>query len=248
MPKLVSALALIAVIALSAAYAAVRLLGQRPTLPVPGLIHRSKVDDSGHTRGIVQVDLMRQIMASQKGSSVPGLEPGVLVKSQDHPLLDSPAPPLALRDASGKTWKLDEEVSRGPVVVVFYLGSSCMACMTHLVELEQAMPSFRDRGARVLAVSDDTPETSRERGRKFGELELPLLSDTGHAASFAYGVWTPLPGADKLAGRELHGTFIIDGRGLIRWAHLGDRPFTNIEALLAEVDRVNGLYTSGGRS
>ncbi len=46
----------------------------------------------------------------------------------------------------GKTWNLGEEVSNGPVVVVFYLGSTCMACVTHLVELDVAMSRFDKRG------------------------------------------------------------------------------------------------------
>ena len=48
-------------------------------------------------------------------------------------------------------------------MVVFYLGQSCMACVTHLVELDFAMSQFRERGARVLAISGDSPEFSRQR-------------------------------------------------------------------------------------
>ena len=119
------------------------------------------------------------------------------------------------------------------MVVVFYLGFTCIACVTHLVELERAMPRFRERGAEVWAVSADSPDFSRERMRRFGNFRIPLLSDSGHAVALAYGVWKPLPGGDKDDGEALHGTFIVDRGGSIRWVYIGDRPFANIDALLA---------------
>jgi peroxiredoxin Q/BCP len=242
MRRLISASALFAVIALSGAWAGWSLIRQRPTRPVAGSFHRSTVDGSGHTRGIVQVALMRQLMADQEHSTLPVIAPGgeasPRVPSQDHPLLDRPAPPFVLEDARGKTWKLGETSSEGPVVVVFYLGSTCMACVTHLVELDFAMPRFRERRAQVLAVSADTPEFSRERTHKFGDFQIPLLSDADHATAVSYGVWKPIPGAGKDDGESLHATFVVDGVGSIRWAHVGNRPFTDVDALLAALDQL----------
>ena len=87
-----------------------------------------------------------------------------------------------LKDVWGKTWDLSAEVRAGPVVIVFYLGSTCMACVTHLTELDVAISRFRTRGVLVLAVSGDTPEFSLERIRKYGDFQIPLLSDAGRAA------------------------------------------------------------------
>ncbi len=244
MKKLAYASALIAVIALSAAWTGLMVYRQRPALPVAGLLHRSTVDPTvdraGHTRGIVQVDLMRQIMAD-RARAVPAAaeqedKARHRVPSQTHPLLGRPAPALVLEDATGKTRDLGARASNGPVVVVFYLGFTCIACVTHLVELERAMPRFRERGAEVWAVSADSPSFSRERMRRFGDFQIPLLSDSGHGVALAYGVWKPLPGGDKDDGEALHGTFIVDRGGLIRWVHIGDRPFANIDALLAALD------------
>ena len=71
---------------------------------------------------------------------------------------------------------------------------------------------------------------------RFGNFQIPLLSDSGHAVALAYGVWKPLPGGDKDDGEALHGTFIVDRGGSIRWVYIGDRPFDNIDALLAALD------------
>ncbi len=240
--KVLAALALIAVVVVSVAWTGWKLYGQRPVRPVVGSFHRSKVDGSGHTRGIVQVDLMRRIMEgkarSVPPSNVPGGEDARVVPTQEHPLFGHRAPALVLRDTSGKTWDLGAEVSDGPVVVVFYLGSTCVACVTHMVELDAAMSRFRASGTRVIAVSGDAPEFSLERIHRFGGFQIPLLSDPDHATALAYGVWKPLPGADKDDGEPLHGTFIVDREGLVRWAYVGDRPFGDIEALLRELSRL----------
>ncbi len=114
-----------------------------------------------------------------------------------------------------------------------------MACVTHLVELDFAISRFRDHGARVLAISADSPESSRQRLDRFGDFRVPLLSDTDHATALAYGVWKRLPGADKGDGEALHGTFIIDRDGLVRWAYVGDSPFRDIEALVFELSRLD---------
>jgi hypothetical protein len=50
--RLIFASALIAVISLSAAWAGLMLYSQRPTRPVPGLFHRSKVDRGGSIRWV----------------------------------------------------------------------------------------------------------------------------------------------------------------------------------------------------
>ncbi len=236
MRRFVQAAILIAVIVVSTAWGAWTLARQRPTRPLSGLFRRSKVDDSGHTRGVVQVDLMRQIVADRARSVPSAADPQAgtrhYVPSQTHPLLGRPAPSFVLEDAEGKKRDLPARTEKGPVVVVFYLGSTCMACMTHLVELDRELPRFRERGTEVWAVSADSPGFSRDRMRRFGGFQIPLLSDPDHAAALAYGTWKPLPGGDNNEGEALHGTFVVDRAGMIRWVAIGDRPFTDIDALL----------------
>ncbi len=249
MNKLASATALIGVIVSSAVWTAFMLYKQSPRLPSAGLLHRTTVDPTvdrdGHSRGIVQVDLMRQIMAERARAAPESAEQGNkakhVVPSQAHPLLGRAAPPLLLEDTEARSWNLHAAVTEGPIVLVFYLGSTCMACMTHLVELEAALPRFQESGAKVWAVSADSLEFSRERMRKLGSFQIPLLSDSSHAVASAFGVWKPVPGGNPDDGEALHGTFIVDRGGSVRWAFIGDRPFTDIDALLDELDDLTVL-------
>ncbi len=126
---------------------------------------------------------------------------GHRVPSQFHPLLGRPAPPFELLDSLGKTWTPHQECGPEFVVLVFYLGQSCMACVTHLVELEFASSQFKSRGVRILAISADSPEASRQRLNRFGDFRVPLLADTDHATAQAYGVWKPLPVPTRTTAR-----------------------------------------------
>ena len=163
--KLLVAFALIAVAVVSVAWTGLMLYGQRPARPLAGLLHRTTVDPTvnrgGHSRGQIQVDLMRQIMADRARAVPAAAEQGDSAKhrvpSQSHPLLGRLAPPFELRDSRGKTWNSQEAVAREPVILVFYLGQSCMACVTHLVELDFAISRFRDRGARFWRSAPTRP-------------------------------------------------------------------------------------------
>ena len=243
MRTIVRASLLLAIIAIAAGWAGWKLNRQRASRPLAGSFHRSKVDGSGHSRGIVQVDLMRQIMAARTDSAAAAVaaerHTDRRVLSQNHPLLGQPAPALELKDIEGTTWNLRRELMAGPVVVVFYLGVTCVACMTHLTELDVAMSRFQKCGGRVLTVSDDAPEFSRERTSRYGGFHFPLLSDHDHAVALAYGVWNVGPQGNADAAMALHGTFIIDRDGVVRWVHVGDRPFADVDALLIELESWN---------
>src|SRR5580693_5265503 len=127
MRKWIIASGLIAAIVVSFTWTGIRIYRQRPARPVPGSFHRSKVDAAGHTRGIVQVDLMRRILADRARSAArdsgPADAAGHRVPSQAHPLLGHAAPPVVLADSGGKTRDLLGQLAEGPVVVVFYLGA-----------------------------------------------------------------------------------------------------------------------------
>ena len=149
--------ALIAVIVFSAAWTGLMVHRQRPVLPVAGLLHRSTVDPTvdrgGHSRGIVQVDLMRQIMAdraravpaaAEQGESV---RPGTASRANLIPCSDAQLRRWCWRMLRRRPVICELLPRRGRLSIVFYLGSTCMACMTHLVEMEAAMPRFQARGA-----------------------------------------------------------------------------------------------------
>jgi peroxiredoxin len=103
--------------------------------------------------------------------------------------------------------QLSEQLSNGPVVVVFYLGSTCTACVTHLVELDSQLGRFQTAGAQVVAISDDGNEITRKQFERFGELKFPILADVTHAVAFAYRARKP--GSEQTDDEALHGAFVV---------------------------------------
>ena len=90
----------------------------------------------------------------------------------------------------------------------------------------------------IVALSADPPETTAARFRQYGHFHFPVLSDPDNKVAEQYGVYTPAVG-DR--GDDLkHGTFVVDRDGIVQWAYVGDRPFTDIDALLAAVDGLKG--------
>lgn len=160
------------------------------------------------------------------------------VATQKHSLLDQSAPKFDLVDADGKSHALDAALAKGPVVVIFYYGYHCNHCVGQLFTIDRDLPYFAELGATVLAVSADPVAITRERFKKYGAFKFPVLSDPGNRVAQLYGVYTPAAG--KSEENLVHGTFVVDRGGVIRWANFGDEPFTDDRTLLSVIAKLEG--------
>jgi peroxiredoxin len=143
------------------------------------------------------------------------------------------APDFTLPDATGKTVKLSELLSQGPVVVTWYRGAWCPYCNIALRGFQNRLPEIRSAGATLVAISPQTPDHSLSTAEK-GHLEFAVLSDRGNKTAHAYGVAYQVPRvvADQMKGRldlakfngdesgelPLGATYVIDREGVIRYA------------------------------
>ena len=99
-----------------------------------------------------------------------------------------------------------------PVVLVFYPGDDTPVCTKQLNAYNDGLDQFTSLGAQVVAVSaQDIPSHERFVG-KHGGFAFPLLADTDKAVAGAYGTLGPI-------GFPRRCVFIIDGEGVIRYAH-----------------------------
>jgi peroxiredoxin len=92
----------------------------------------------------------------------------------------------------------------------------------------------------VAAVSADSVEETRAKFAEYkdkgGAFAFPTLSDPGNKVAELYGCFHPFkPGRPEL---QLHGTFLIDKQGIVRFAHTGLSPYTNHRSLLGHLDRL----------
>ncbi len=203
-----------------------------------------------HPSGKVHYDILAKLLADDRRAHDPtkwlcelAALPAAQHASENHPLLGHAAPQFKLVDLSGACWALEEKLASGPVVLVFYLGYSCNACVHNLFELNADLDRWRALGAEVVAVSGDTYDITRRQYERYGSFGYSLLSDADHAVAQAYGVYSPAVDTDPEC--VLHGTFVIARDGKVHWVSTGDSPFQDNKTLLYELALLENKLPSG---
>ncbi|MBF6175542.1 peroxiredoxin-like family protein [Nocardia blacklockiae] len=142
------------------------------------------------------------------------------------------APDFTLPDHRGRDFHLATALRTGPVIVAFYRGGWCPYCNVQLHTLQQSLPEFRARGARLVAISPDLPDDSLSTAERHA-LEFEVLSDPDNHAARAYGLLFTVPedvrdlyrtaGADLTATDDqlpIPATYVIGADRRIRFAHI----------------------------
>lgn len=151
----------------------------------------------------------------------------------------SPSPTWELPDSSGNLVSLTEQRGR-PIVLIFYLGSGCLHCVEQLKKFAPMHAEYEAAGITLMAVSSESVPDLAQSVASFGEPgEFPvrLLANQGLDVFRAYRAY------DDFEDRPLHGTFLIDGKGLVRWQDISYQPFTDARFLLEESKRLLTLPT-----
>ena len=194
----------------------------------------------GHFNANVHYDLLATLLADDRRATsdhwlrqLSDRSTTSRMTSQEHPLLDRPAIDFALSDHRGAHWNLRQRLVHGPVVLVFYLGYSCTACVHDLFALDADLERFASLGAEVAVISGDVAELTQSRFDEFGPFHFTVLSDPGHRVAQCYAAWRPSTGGRM--GEPLHATFIIARDGRVGWAYRGETPLANDRALLYEL-------------
>jgi peroxiredoxin len=141
----------------------------------------------------------------------------------------APAPSFTLPDGFGKTISLDQYKGRN-LVVMFYEGAGCIRCQEQLNNFATRVKEFAELGIELVAIGIDAPEdlkTAQASYQSEGGFAFPLLSDAKLDVFKAYGCFT----SDS---QPLHGTFLIDAQGRVRWRDISDKPFNDPAYLLGE--------------
>jgi peroxiredoxin len=102
------------------------------------------------------------------------------------------APSFTLKDPERNAVSSTVLLTDGPLVLSFYRGAWCPYCNMELQALEAARPEFERLGAKLVAISPQTPVNSRKSVRQ-NNLRFPILSDTNNAVASAFGLKFALP-------------------------------------------------------
>jgi peroxiredoxin Q/BCP len=121
------------------------------------------------------------------------------------------APGFDLPGTGGRNYSLS--AYRGqPVVLVFYPGDNTPVCTRQLNEYTSDIDKFAEVGAQVLAISPQSVKSHEGFSEDQGGFGFPLLADEDKAVGIAYGIIGPV-------GFYRRSVFVIDGEGVVRYAH-----------------------------
>jgi len=146
------------------------------------------------------------------------------------------APDFTLPTIQGGRFSLEESrKGRRGVLVMFYLGSGCVHCVEQLQAFAPYKQKFESQGVAIIAVSTEDRDKLKDSLKVLAKGEafpIDLASDSSLTLFKQYGVF------DDFEKMPLHGTFLIDPSGKVRWRDVSFKPFTNPEFLLEESKRL----------
>lgn len=101
-------------------------------------------------------------------------------------------PHFVLPDHMGTERTLSEYLDKSALVLSFYRGGWCPYCNLELHALQKSLPEIEAAGARLVAVSPETPDHSLSTREK-NELAFDVLHDKGNSIAKSLGLVFVLP-------------------------------------------------------
>ena len=144
----------------------------------------------------------------------------------------SKAPDWSLTDSENQTANSGEYLGQ-PHIVIFYLGHGCLHCAEQLQAFAPRVGDFEATGIKMVAISTDDHEGLLKSIKDAGDvMPIRLTSDASN------DVFRKFRAFDDFENQPLHGTFLVDGKGRIRWQDIGFEPFMEHQFLLDEAKRL----------
>lgn len=160
-----------------------KISGEEPPMPTP---LQDKLD-------VIKAGFAAKAPAELKETFSQGMkdvgESGVLSSAKK---VGEQAPRFSLPDASGKQVRLDDLLATGPVVITWYRGGWCPYCNIQLQEYQTALEQVTGLGAKLVAISPQTPDNSLTTQEK-NALNFAVLSDEGNKVASQWGIAYTLP-------------------------------------------------------
>jgi peroxiredoxin Q/BCP len=141
------------------------------------------------------------------------------------------APDFRLPGTDDREYSLADYRGR-PVVVVFYPGDDTPVCTKKLNSYNDGLERFVDLDAQILAISAQDVASHESFSDKY-DFAFPLLADVDKSVAALYGTLGPI-------GFPRRSVFIIDGDGIIRYAHraIAGLTFRPVDELVGELEKL----------
>lgn len=156
---------------------------------------------SSYRDGVIRqapADVLQVMASAQEALVASGIEESALK-------VGDTAPDFTLNDSNGRPTTLYSLLKKGPVVLSFFRGGWCPYCTLEARALNAALPEITAQGARLIAISPETEEATRETIQHF-DAHFTVLPDTEGTVCARFGLTFTLP--DSLL--EVYKGFDID--------------------------------------
>lgn len=135
----------------------------------------------------------------------------------------------------GKTVRLSDLWSDGPVILMWYRGGWCPYCNIQLRAMQQSLDQIEDAGARLVVLTPELPEKAKKTAEA-ADIDMVALHDRDNELAQEYGIMFDLPepivpiyrnklklpsynGSDAMQ-LPLAATYVINTSGEITYAFL----------------------------
>ena len=106
--------------------------------------------------------------------------------------INSKAPDFKAKDQNGNEVRLKDLLKKGNVVLVFYRGQWCPYCNKYLKKLEDSLQLIKDKGATLVAITPEKPESINITVEKT-KADYSILHDEDLKIMKAYDVEYEVP-------------------------------------------------------
>jgi cytochrome c biogenesis protein CcmG/thiol:disulfide interchange protein DsbE len=149
------------------------------------------------------------LAVSACGGPEQGERPGSAADSGG--LVGNPAPNFSLKALAGSQGTVSLRGLRGKVIVVDFWGTFCEPCKKSFPKLQDLSAKYSGRGLEIVGISEDEAEDKDK---------IPSFADM-YGAKFTIAWDENRSAARKYKPETMPSSFVIDKRGVVRFAHVG---------------------------
>ena len=146
------------------------------------------------------------------------------------------APAFCAPDENGKEICLKDFKGKW-VVLYFYSKDNTPGCTREAQDFTENLEEFEKLNAVVIGISPDSVE-SHKKFKEKKNLEVILLSDSGHKVIESYDVWK----LKKMRGKEYYGvvrtTYLINPEGKIAYVWKNVRVKDHVDAVKKKLEKL----------
>ncbi len=150
--------------------------------------------------------------------------------------MPSPSPTFSSTDSTGKPWSLAAQKGKN-VLVIFFLGGKCAHCMQQLQLFGKEYEALHKLNVETVAIGSDDAEATKALKNNKDAIKFPMAM----LADPKLELFKLFRAYDDFESQPLHGTFLIDAEGNIRFQRISADPFLEVEFIKTEAERVNRI-------